>query len=118
MTEEGGEGQRMAANTPARREHGDPSRRSVLRGAAGLAGAGLAATAVAGAVTVAPAMAASAAQAGQRREQAPRGEGAVAEPVVVHLKDAASGDMEVFAGTRQARLRDPELAARLLQAIR
>jgi hypothetical protein len=112
MAEEGG--QRMA-NPPSRGEHGDPSRRSVLRGAAGLAGAGLAATAVAGAATVAPAMAAAAVQ---PRGQAPRRESAVEEPVVVHLKDAGSGDMEVFAGTRQARLRDPELAARLLQAIR
>jgi hypothetical protein len=110
MAEEGGTGLPAAANS-----HGsgqDPSRRSVLRGAAGLAGAGM----VAGAVAVAPAVAAAAAT--QRRGQPPRAGSALDEPVVVHLKDAASGEMEVFAGTRQARLHDPDLAARLVRAIR
>jgi hypothetical protein len=37
---------------------------------------------------------------------------------VVHLRDARSGEMDIFAGTRHARLRDPDLAARLTRAIR
>jgi hypothetical protein len=38
--------------------------------------------------------------------------------VVVHLRDAASGEIDVFRGTSQVRLRDPELAARLMRASR
>jgi hypothetical protein len=36
--------------------------------------------------------------------------------VVVHLRDARSGEMEIFSGTSQTRVRDPELAARLVRA--
>jgi len=41
-----------------------------------------------------------------------------AEPVVVHVRDARSGEMDVFAGTRHVRLRDQDLAARLARAVR
>jgi hypothetical protein len=37
---------------------------------------------------------------------------------VVHLRDARSGEMDVFAGTRQVRVTDPDLAARLTRAVR
>ena len=37
---------------------------------------------------------------------------------MVHLRDARSGEMDVFAGTSHTRLRDPELAARLTRAVR
>jgi hypothetical protein len=37
---------------------------------------------------------------------------------VVHLRDVRSGEMDVFAGTRQVRLTDPDLAARLTRAVR
>jgi hypothetical protein len=37
---------------------------------------------------------------------------------VVHLRDATSGEIEVFRGTSQIRLLDPELAARLVEASR
>jgi hypothetical protein len=37
---------------------------------------------------------------------------------MVYLRDAATGDMEVFAGDGQTRLRDPALAGQLLRAIR
>jgi hypothetical protein len=43
---------------------------------------------------------------------------AAAEPVVVHVRDARSGEMDVFAGTRHARLTDQDLAARLARAVR
>ena len=36
---------------------------------------------------------------------------------MVHVRDARSGDIEVFAGTSQARLRDQDLAARIVRAI-
>ena len=94
-----------------------PSRRSVLRGAAGAGAAGLAAAAMAG--TAAPVLAAT--TPASPRGQAARtgaGEAATEGPVVVHLRDARSGEMDVFAGTSHTRLRDPELAARLTRAVR
>jgi hypothetical protein len=94
------------------------TRRSVLYGAAGLAGAGLAATAMAGTLA-APAVAATAAAAprvrpGQAEARAPRPE----EPVIVHVRDLRSGEMDVFAGETKTRLRDPGLAAKLAGAVR
>ena len=38
-------------------------------------------------------------------------------PIVVHVRDTRSGDIEVFAGTGQTRLRDKDLAARIARAI-
>jgi len=35
---------------------------------------------------------------------------------VVHVRDARSGDIEVFAGTSQTRLRDKDLATRIARA--
>jgi predicted nicotinamide N-methyase len=86
------------------------SRRSVLRGAAGAGAVGIAAVAGAGTVIAAarPAEAAAA-------TATPTATGlANAGPLVVYLRDAATGEMEVFAGASQARFRDPALAARLL----
>jgi hypothetical protein len=92
------------------------SRRSVLRSAAGAGAAGLAVAAAAGA---APALAAPR-PASARRPAAKSSpdEAATAEHVVVHLRDARSGEMDVFAGTSHTRLRDPDLAAQLVRAIR
>ncbi len=94
------------------------SRRSVLRGAAGAGVAGIAATALAGAAVPAfaatarpPAGAARGAESGTTHED-------TAEQVVVHVRDARSGEIDVFRGTSQTRVRDPELAARLLRASR
>jgi hypothetical protein len=89
-----------------------PSRRSVLRGAAGAGVAGIAATALAGAA--APALAAAA------RPAAPAGTKDLdsAEPIVVHVRDARSGEIDVFRGTSQTRVHDRELAARLVRASR
>ncbi|MBV9448810.1 MAG: hypothetical protein JO345_23220 [Streptosporangiaceae bacterium] len=75
------------------------SRRSVLRRAAGAGAAGLAVTAL-GTSAFEATTAASA-----------------ASPIIVHVRDAASGDIEVFAGTSQARLRDRDLAIRIARAI-
>jgi hypothetical protein len=80
------------------------SRRSLLAGAAGVGAVGIAvasgATAVAGATTVA----------GAAR---PDHQGSV----TVYVRDAATGEMDVFAGENQVRLRDRALAAQLLRAI-
>jgi hypothetical protein len=42
---------------------------------------------------------------------------APAGPIVVHVRNAKSGDIEVFSGTSQTRLRDQDLAARIARAI-
>jgi hypothetical protein len=38
-------------------------------------------------------------------------------PIVVHVRNAKSGDIEVFSGTSQTRLRDKDLATRIARAI-
>jgi hypothetical protein len=93
------------------------SRRSMLRGA-GAGAAGLAAIAVAGPAV--PALAAAKRPAAPARSESKAGSPSepVSEPVVVHLRDVHSGEMDVFAGTSHTRLRDPELAARLARAAR
>jgi hypothetical protein len=87
-----------------------------LYGAAGLAGAGLAATAITGTLAV-PAAAASGAAPRAHPGRA-AGPPSAAEPVIVHVRDLRSGEMDVFAGEATARLRDPGLAARLVHAVR
>jgi hypothetical protein len=93
-----------------------PSRRSVLYGAAGLAGAGLAATAIAGTLA-APAAAASAGATPRAHSGRAAGVPSPAEPVIVHVRDLQSGEMDVFAGEATTRLHDPGLAARLVRAV-
>ena len=104
------DGSAEGANRPG------PSRRSVLYGAAGLAGAGLAATAIG--TLAAPAAAASAAAAPRAHTGHAAGAASPAEPVIVHVRDLRSGEMDVFAGESKTQLRDPALAARLAHAIR
>jgi len=94
-------------------QHPEPSRRSILHGAAGLAGAGLAATVMAGTLA-APASASAAPRTHPGRAARVSSD----EPVIVHIRDVRSGEMDVFAGENQVRLRDPGLAARLVQAAR
>ena len=99
-------------------ETAPPSRRSVLRGVAGVGAVGFAAAVGVGA----------AAGAGPRRRQPPRRRPGpagrprlpadTAGPLVVYLRDAASGELDVFAGTSHAVIRDHELAARLTSAVR
>ena len=94
------------------------SRRSMLRGA-GASAAGLAALAVAGPAV--PALAAAnrpAPPVASGSRAADGRSGRISQPVVVHLRDVQSGEMDVFAGTSHTRLRDPDLAARLARAAR
>ena len=91
------------------------SRRSVIRGAATAGAAGLAATALGGVLSPAAAASTRAASATGAR---PGGDvKAPAGPIVVHVRNAKSGDIEVFSGTSQTRLRDKDLAARIARAI-
>ena len=93
------------------------SRRNLLQGAATAGAAGLAVTAMGAA---APALAATATGTGTDTGSPPaadHGHHADAGPIMVHVRDARSGDIEVFAGTSQTRLRDQDLAARIARAI-
>jgi hypothetical protein len=107
-------------------QHAPMSRRAILRGAAGASAAGLVAG---GALTAAvPAMAAARPDrpgwpAGRPGRSAAsttpaagpdRAEG----PLVIHVRDARTGEMDIFAGTTRTRLVDPALAARLARASR
>jgi hypothetical protein len=85
------------------------SRRSMLRGAATAGAAGLAVTAMGSGAS--PALAATGRPSAQASPQAHAG------PIVVHVRDAKTGDIEVFSGTSQTRLRDADLAARIARAI-
>jgi hypothetical protein len=91
------------------------SRRFVIRGAATAGAAGLAATALGGALS--PAAAASTRATSSTGAAADSEVKAPAGPIVVHVRNAKSGDIEVFSGTSQTRLRDKDLAARIARAI-
>jgi hypothetical protein len=96
------------------------SRRSLLQGAAAAGAAGLAVTALGAAVSPAVAAASTTSSAPARGDmKAPAGGDmkAPAGPVVVHVRNAKSGDIEVFSGTSQTSLRDKDLAARIVRAI-
>jgi len=94
------------------------SRRTVLRGAAGAGAVGLAAAAGVGAVVAATrpdtkAGASAARPAAAALSAKPQNAG----PLVVYLRDAKTGEFDVFAGTTKVRFRDPALVAQLLQAV-
>jgi nitrous oxide reductase len=88
------------------------SRRSLLQGAATAGAAGLAATAMGAAVS-------QAAAATRRPDPAHNHDlgQAPADPIMVHVRDARSGDIELFAGTSQTRVHDKDLAARITRAL-
>jgi hypothetical protein len=88
------------------------SRRSVLRGAAGAGAVGLATAGGAAAV------AGFTRQDHQARQDAVAPADAAAGPVMVYLSDTSTGEMDVFAGTGQTRLRNPALVRELLRAIK
>jgi len=90
------------------------SRRTVLKGAAGVGAAGLAASALAGVALPA----AATVKATARTTHGPASDDAAGEAIVVHVRDAAAGEIDVFRGTTQIRLHDRDLAARLVRASR
>jgi hypothetical protein len=105
------------------------SRRSLLQGAATAGAAGLAATALGAAAG--PALAATGRPPAPARPSGrpvlagsalagsgPAGSAlAPAGPIMVHVRDTRSGDIEVFAGTSQTRVHDADLAARIARVI-
>ncbi|SCG66867.1 hypothetical protein [Micromonospora coxensis] len=51
-------------------------------------------------------------------QNAPSAAGSKDDPIVVHLRDAASGTMDIFVGTSRIEVRDRGLADRLRTAAR
>jgi anaerobic selenocysteine-containing dehydrogenase len=102
------------AGAAAGPERGTPSRRAVLRGAAGAGAAGIAAATLGGVAAPVPA----AARAQSRDLRTAPDAAAAGEGIVVHVRDAAVGQIDVFRGTTQTRLQDRDLAARLVRASR
>jgi hypothetical protein len=98
-----------AGNAHASAGRAAPSRRSMLRVAAGAGAAGVAATTLGGMVGKTAARASSRPVA---EPPAPAG----TEPLVLHVRDASSGEIDVFRGTTQTRLQDRDLAAHILRA--
>ena len=91
------------------------SRRSLLQGAATAGAAGLAATAIGAAAS--PALAATSQPSAPGQSHGHAEASTHAGPIMVHVRDARSGDIEVFSGTSQTRLRDKDLAARIARAM-
>lgn len=81
----------------------------MLRGAAGIGAAGLAAAVFAG-VASAPAAAATGGETADARGAAHD------EPLVVHVHDARTGVVDLYTGERHVRFTDHHLAARLARA--
>jgi enterochelin esterase-like enzyme len=109
------------------------SRRAMLKGAAGASAAGIAATALGGmAVTASGGVRTSSPAAPDLR--GPAGTEAADETaveaadetadetadevIVVHVRDVAAGEIDIYRGTTETRLLDRELAARLARASR
>jgi hypothetical protein len=94
-----------------------PSRRSVLRGAAG---ASMAAVTVAagGATALAAGTPTAHPGASVARQAAETPASHDDQAIVAHVRDARSGEIDLFRGTRQVRVHDRELAARLIRASR
>jgi hypothetical protein len=85
------------------------SRRTILRTAAtaGIAAGALAATGMPAALA-----------ATRTADRAEHHEVHPGEPIVAHLRDARTGEVDVFRGTSQVRLHDHALAAALIRASR
>lgn len=93
-----------------------PSRRSILRVAAGAGAAGIAATTLSSVVGTMAARA-STMQDGRTGRLAP-GEASGSDPIVLHVRDAAAGEIDIFRGTTLTTLHDRDLAARIVRAGR
>jgi hypothetical protein len=93
------------------------SRRAALRTAAT---AGVAVTALA--ATAGPALAARRPAQAERDDHghsvAEHAEADPGEPIIAHLRDARTGEIDVFRGTSRVRLHDPALAALLVSKSR
>jgi hypothetical protein len=108
-------------------QHTPVSRRAMLRTAAGASAAGLVAGGAFAALPAAAAVRPSRAQPSADRtgrsasttdDVAAHPDREDGGPLVIYVRDARTGEMDIFAGTTRTQLRDPELAARLARASR
>jgi hypothetical protein len=95
-----------------------PSRRSMLRGAGAVGAVGIAAAVGVGAASGGAAAATLPAANNRAVAGAEHPADAAGAPLVVYLRDAASGELDVFSGTSHTVIRDPALVARLTHAVR
>jgi hypothetical protein len=97
-----------------------PSRRSILRGAGAAGAVGLAAVA-GGGLLATKASAATNAPAAKPAEAKPavatETEAHNEEPLVVYLKDKATGEFEIFNGTKQVTVRNKRLVNELFAGL-
>jgi hypothetical protein len=107
-----------AAGRTGENESISPSRRSVLKGAAGVGAAGIAATTLAGMVVPAASAAVRAPHKASGAADGKADEEAAGENVVVHVRNAATGELSIYHGTSETTLRDRALAARIVRASR
>ena len=94
------------------------SRRSALRGGAATGIAGAALLAAGGPALAAALPSRGAAHDAARGAAADDAAGHTAEPIIAHVRNARTGEIDVFRGTSQTRLHDPALAALLIRASR
>ncbi len=95
------------------------SRRTVVRGAAGAAAVGAATIASAGTAQARTAAAAGPGAAGALTPASERAShGAPEETIIVHLRDARTGRLDLYIGDRHVEVIDRDLAARLVKAAR
>jgi hypothetical protein len=103
-----------AAGRTEENESNGPSRRSLLKGAAGVGAAGLAATTLAGMVT--PAASAAVRTSHPAKEAA--GDESSSDAIVVHVRNAATGDLAIYRGESETQVHDRALAAHIVRATR
>ena len=95
-----------------------PSRRSMLRGAGAAGAVGLAAVVGVGAASAVASAATRPAADNRVAAGAEHSADAAGAPLVVYLRNAASGEIDIFSGTSHTVIRDHALAARLTNAVR
>ncbi|GAA0674609.1 hypothetical protein GCM10010193_29440 [Kitasatospora atroaurantiaca] len=94
-------------NSPTPSTDPNLSRRRLMSGAAATGAVGLLS------LGAASAQAAPLPRAPRRPEQPP----VLDEPMVVHLRDVRTGELDLFTGHTHQRVRNPELAAALVRAL-
>jgi hypothetical protein len=90
----------------------------MLRGAGAVGAVGIAAAAGVGAAGGVAAAATRPSTDDRAAASAGHSAGAVGAPVVMYLRNAESGEFDVFAGTSRTTIVDRDLAARLARAVR
>lgn len=108
--------QPVAGSEPPRKSR--VSRRYLLRGAAGVGVAGVAAVVGAGSAMAVTRNQPSLKPVSKPVWKAPMAPSAMEGPLVVYISDTTTGDVDVFAGTGQMRMKNPALVRELLNNLK